>query len=117
MSSIARNPDDATLTSRHFTVYEETRLIAARAEEIALGSPVLVQLSEGEWDPILIATKELKAQRSPTIIRRLLPNGKYVVFFSFSCGFFLFTPQLYDTTTNNNHLCLGSSKHRVVQSV
>jgi hypothetical protein len=41
------------------TKYERARILGARALQISLGAPVLVQL-EGEMDPLVIALKELK---------------------------------------------------------
>uniref|UniRef100_A0A2K6H0Y3 DNA-directed RNA polymerase II subunit F n=1 Tax=Propithecus coquereli TaxID=379532 RepID=A0A2K6H0Y3_PROCO len=43
---------------------------------IAMCAPVMVEL-EGETDPLLIAMKELKAQKIPIIICRYLPDGSY----------------------------------------
>jgi hypothetical protein len=43
------------------TKYERARILGARALQISLGAPVLVQL-EGEMDPLVIALKELKVE-------------------------------------------------------
>jgi len=59
------------------TRYEKSRIIGARALQIALGAPVLIEIPKGLTDPIEIAKLELKAKVLPIIIRRRLPNGKY----------------------------------------
>lgn len=39
-----------------------------------MNAPVLVDL-EGETDPLLIASKELREKKIPLIVRRYLPDG------------------------------------------
>lgn len=57
------------------TKYERARLIGERAEQIARGSPPMVDVGE-LTDPVLIAEKELILKRIPLMIKRPLPNGK-----------------------------------------
>jgi DNA-directed RNA polymerase I, II, and III subunit RPABC2 len=64
------------VTTPFLTKYERARVLGARALQISLGAPVLVDL-EGESDPLLIAEKELRAKKIPLKIRRHLPNGAY----------------------------------------
>jgi DNA-directed RNA polymerase I, II, and III subunit RPABC2 len=42
-----------------------------------MGAPVMVELQDGETDPLLIAEKELKNRKIPISVRRLLPDGSY----------------------------------------
>jgi DNA-directed RNA polymerase subunit K/omega len=56
------------------TKYEKARLISVRAEQIALGSPIMVD-PNGEFDPIKIALMEYDQRRIPDIIVRYLPKG------------------------------------------
>jgi DNA-directed RNA polymerase I, II, and III subunit RPABC2 len=58
------------------TKYERARILGARALQIAMNAPVMVELA-GETDPLAIALKELKAFKIPIIIRRYLPDGSY----------------------------------------
>jgi len=44
-----------------YTRYEKTRIISARALQIAQGSPVLVKLPKMSMSPIEIASKEWEA--------------------------------------------------------
>jgi len=60
------------------TKYERARIISARALQITLGAPVLIDVPSGMHDPIEIAELELKEGVLPIIIRRRLPvSGKY----------------------------------------
>ncbi len=58
------------------TKYERARILGTRAMQIALCSPVMVEL-EGETDPLMIALKELKNKKIPLIVRRYMPDGSY----------------------------------------
>lgn len=58
------------------TKYEKARVIGARALQLALGAPPLIEV-ESAKDPIEIAEEELKAGVLPIVIRRRLPDGKY----------------------------------------
>lgn len=64
------------LTTKYMTKYERARILGARALQISMGSPVLVQL-EDETDPLQIALKELKERKIPIIIRRFMPDGTF----------------------------------------
>ncbi|XP_060600412.1 DNA-directed RNA polymerases I, II, and III subunit RPABC2-like [Ruditapes philippinarum] len=64
------------ITTPYMTKYERARVLGTRALQIAMCAPVMVEL-EGETDPLVIATKELKARKIPMIIRRYLPDGSF----------------------------------------
>jgi DNA-directed RNA polymerase subunit K/omega len=49
--------------------------VGARALQIALGAPVLIDVDPGSLSPIDIATQELEAGSLPISIRRTLPDG------------------------------------------
>jgi DNA-directed RNA polymerase I, II, and III subunit RPABC2 len=51
--------------------------VGARALQISMGAPILIEISEGFSGPIDIALKELSAAILPMTIRRTLPNGTY----------------------------------------
>lgn len=79
--SINRIPDTERITTGTLTIFEMTRVIGTRAQEIAVGSRPLIEFNEN-MDPIEIATEELKQRKIPYIIRRLInPSGnKYEEF-------------------------------------
>lgn len=56
-----------------YTRYESTRIISARALQIAMGAPLLVQAKANELDPIELAKREFEEGLVPiTIKRRML---------------------------------------------
>ena len=59
------------------TRFEKARIVGARALQISMGAPILVEISEGVSSPISIALKELDAGILPMTIRRTLPDGAY----------------------------------------
>ncbi|RLI30504.1 DNA-directed RNA polymerase subunit K [Candidatus Bathyarchaeota archaeon] len=60
------------------TRFEKARVIGARALQISLGAPVLIEVPEGVTKPIDIARLELERKVLPITIRRKLPDGSYV---------------------------------------
>jgi DNA-directed RNA polymerase subunit K len=54
-----------------YTRYEKTRIIAARALQIAHGSPVLVKIPKTLVDPITIAKLEWEAGVIPIDIKKI----------------------------------------------
>ncbi|MEM1585871.1 MAG: DNA-directed RNA polymerase subunit K [Candidatus Bathyarchaeia archaeon] len=59
------------------TRFEKARIIGARALQIAMGAPILIEVKENMKSPIDIALEELKRGALPITIRRTLPNGTY----------------------------------------
>jgi DNA-directed RNA polymerase subunit K/omega len=59
------------------TRFEKARIVGARALQISMGAPILVEVSEGFSSPIDIALKELGAGILPMTIRRTLPDETY----------------------------------------
>lgn len=59
------------------TRFEVARLVGARALQIALGAPILIQTNEA--DPIKVAKLEFKEKMIPITVKRKLPNGEEVV--------------------------------------
>ncbi|NIP67420.1 DNA-directed RNA polymerase subunit K [Candidatus Bathyarchaeota archaeon] len=59
------------------TRFERARIVGARALQIAMGAPTLMEPSEVLSNPIDIAIQELKSGILPITIRRTLPDGTY----------------------------------------
>ena len=57
------------------TRFEKARLVGARALQISMGAPILIEPKEGEINPIEIAIEELNIGLLPITIRRTLPDG------------------------------------------
>jgi len=70
-----RRQESALIGPRKLTRFERARVVGARALQIALGAPVLIDVDPGSMSPIDIATQELEAVALPISIRRTLPDG------------------------------------------
>ncbi|MFB0558124.1 MAG: DNA-directed RNA polymerase subunit K [Candidatus Bathyarchaeia archaeon] len=59
------------------TRFERARIIGARALQISLGAPILVELPQRVSDPIDIALRELREDVLPMTLRRILPDNTH----------------------------------------
>ena len=59
------------------TRFEKARIVGARALQVAMGAPILVEPSSHLSNPIDIAVKELETGILPITIRRTLPDDTY----------------------------------------
>ena len=59
------------------TRFERARIVGARALQISMGAPLLIEPAEGLIDEIELALMELDAGVLPITIRRKLPGGSY----------------------------------------
>lgn len=71
------------------TRFEYARILGARALQISMGAPVLVEADDPsksaspteaqqeQGDPLLISEREIKQGLLPILIRRTLPDGRY----------------------------------------
>lgn len=57
------------------TRFEKARVVGARAMQISMGAPVLLDVDVKETSPIAIALMELREKVLPISIRRSLPDG------------------------------------------
>jgi len=69
------NEGIVSIGPRKLTRFEKAKVISARALQIAMGAPVLINIPESEDSPIEIALLELKEGILPISIRRSLPDG------------------------------------------
>mmetsp|Transcript_37966 Transcript_37966/g.95144 ORF Transcript_37966/g.95144 Transcript_37966/m.95144 type:complete len:136 (+) Transcript_37966:787-1194(+) len=67
---------DKRKTLPFLTKYEKARILGARALQISMGAPLMIEI-EGETDALDIAAKELLKRKIPITIRRYLPNGTF----------------------------------------
>jgi len=61
----------------HLTKYERARIIGARALQISMSAPILLDEVLDIRDPIQIAELELEQGLLPITIRRKLPDGQF----------------------------------------
>jgi DNA-directed RNA polymerase subunit K/omega len=59
------------------TRFEKARIVGARALQISMGAPILVDAESIITNPIDIALKELEGGILPITIRRTLPDGTF----------------------------------------
>jgi DNA-directed RNA polymerase subunit K/omega len=69
--------DDVIIGPPKLTRFERARIVGARALQVSLGAPILVQLSKGVSDAIDIAIQELNERVLPMTVRRTLPEGTF----------------------------------------
>lgn len=75
--SITKEEVEIKIGPPWLTRFEISRIIGARALQLSMGAPVLIELPKGYDDPIEIAEYEFKKGILPISIRRALPNGRY----------------------------------------
>lgn len=68
---------DVSIGPPKLTRFERARIVGARALQISLGAPILVDAPEEMIDPIDIALLELENNALPITVRRELPDGTY----------------------------------------
>lgn len=59
------------------TVYERTKILGTRANQIADGARPFVKVPEHMTEPLEIAKLELEQRRLPFIIKRPMPDGTF----------------------------------------
>jgi len=59
------------------TRFEKSRILSARALQITLGAPILIDIPPEVRDPVAVARLELDSGILPITIRRRLPDGAY----------------------------------------
>jgi DNA-directed RNA polymerase I, II, and III subunit RPABC2 len=69
--------NEVTIGPAKLTRFERARIVGARALQIAMGAPILVETPETRVGPIDIALSELDSGILPITIRRTLPDGTY----------------------------------------
>jgi DNA-directed RNA polymerase subunit K/omega len=67
-----------TIWPDHLTKYERSRIIGARALQISMGAPILIEELEKLGNPVEVAERELEHGVLPLTIRRSLPNGEHI---------------------------------------
>ena len=60
---------------KKLTRFERARVVGARALQISMGAPVLLDVPSSLKSPIAIAELELQERALPISIRRALPDG------------------------------------------
>jgi DNA-directed RNA polymerases I, II, and III subunit RPABC2 len=74
-AAITREPDGIEIGPPKLTRFEKARVVGARALQISMGAPVLLDLKQDRLSPIDVALLELDEGVLPISIRRSLPDG------------------------------------------
>jgi len=70
-----REPDSIEIGPPKLTRFERARVVGARALQVSMGAPVLLDIKDATLSPIDIALMELEEGVLPISIRRALPDG------------------------------------------
>jgi DNA-directed RNA polymerase subunit K len=57
-----------------YTRFERARILGARALQVSLGAPILIDVPADLIDPVVIAEREFEANVIPITVRRGVPN-------------------------------------------
>ncbi len=71
----SREPDNIVIGPPKLTRFEKARVVGARALQVSMGAPVLLDATDASMSPIDIALLELEEGVLPISIRRSLPDG------------------------------------------
>jgi len=71
----SREPDNIVIGPPKLTRFEKARVVGARALQVSMGAPVLLDATDASMSPIDIALLELEEGVLPISIRRSLPYG------------------------------------------
>lgn len=73
MPSVSGGTSGGASQQSGLTRFERARILGARALQISLGAPLLVDTEPGVVDPVTIAEMELEANVIPITVRRGVP--------------------------------------------
>ncbi len=76
-SKETKEKHEVSIGPAKLTRFERARIVGARALQIAMGAPIIIQVPEARAGPIDIALLELDSGILPLTIRRTLPDGTY----------------------------------------
>ncbi len=69
--------EKVTVGPPKITRFEKARIVGARALQISMSAPILIEVDATLSSPIDIALKELESGILPITIRRTLPDGTF----------------------------------------
>ena len=67
---VSERPAARPLGPEQYTRFERARILGARALQISLGAPILIDVPSQLVDPVEIAEREFAARRIPITVRR-----------------------------------------------
>ena len=70
LGDVSERPVPPPLGQDQFTRFERARNLGARALQVSLGAPILIEIPTELVDPVEIAEREFAAHRIPITVRR-----------------------------------------------
>ncbi len=67
---VTPRPSSRASPAEPYTRFERARILGARALQVSLGAPILIDIPAGLVDPVEIAEREFAANRIPITVRR-----------------------------------------------
>ena len=67
---VTDRPSTRPLGLEEYTRFERARILGARALQVSLGAPILIDIPPSLVDPVEIAEREFAAGRIPITVRR-----------------------------------------------
>ncbi len=68
--SIEKYPFGDIMTDKKYSKYEKARIVGARALQISMGAPILIDIPEDVFDPLKIALIEFENDAIPMTVKR-----------------------------------------------
>jgi DNA-directed RNA polymerase subunit K len=65
--------DNADVEASEYTRFERARILGARALQVSLGAPLLIDVPDGLIDPVTISEMEFASGVIPITVRRGVP--------------------------------------------
>ena len=69
-SSVSDRSGPLLRSPEEYTRFERARILGARALQVSLGAPILIDVPPSQVDPVEIAELEFAASRIPITVRR-----------------------------------------------
>jgi len=68
--NVTGRPSSRAPAAEAYTRFERARILGARALQVSLGAPILIDVPPSLVDPVEIAEREFAANRIPITVRR-----------------------------------------------
>ncbi len=70
VSSIMRYSVGGLMSGRKYSKYEKARIVGARALQISLGAPIIIEIPKDVIDPLRIALVEYENEAIPMTVKK-----------------------------------------------
>ncbi len=70
VSSIMKHSMGGLMSNKKYSKYEKARIVGARALQISMGAPIIIEIPKEVVDPLKIALLEYENEAIPMTIKR-----------------------------------------------